>query len=215
MTEQHRTARHEQILLAAMACVAKEGFHRTTMADVIAASGLSSGAVYGYFRSKDDLIIALADRAVSLVGPVFADLLERDPLPSMPDAVEALTSHLGVVADQSVDITRVAVAAWAEAVRNPDVHERVVGRFLHLRGGFISLATRLQEAGRLDPDVDPAAVGRAAFGVMPGYILQRLLIGDVDPHSYAAGLAALGGQSAAGLAALGGRSGVPRPGTHR
>lgn len=194
VSEEHRTARREQIVSAAMVCVAREGFHRTTMAEVIAASGLSAGAVYGYFRSKDDLIAALADRAVGIVEPFFRSLLDLDPLPTIPEAVGLLAARVSAVSADGPDITRVAVAAWAEAVRNDAVNERVAARFLRIRACFVDLARGLQAEGRLDPDVDPEVVGCAAFGVMPGFILQRLLIGDVTPESYAAGLAALGGR---------------------
>ena len=59
VTDEHRAARREQILSAAIACVAEEGFHKTTMAHVIQRSGLSAGAVYGYFRGKDEIIGAM------------------------------------------------------------------------------------------------------------------------------------------------------------
>jgi AcrR family transcriptional regulator len=48
-------ARREQIVQAASRLFAERGFSRTTMADVVAASGLSTGAVYNYFPSKSDL----------------------------------------------------------------------------------------------------------------------------------------------------------------
>src|SRR5262245_65670139 len=71
VSEEHRAARREQILDAAIRCVGREGFHRTTMSHVIAESGLSAGAVYGYFSGKEDLIKASAGRALS----GFAELL--------------------------------------------------------------------------------------------------------------------------------------------
>ena len=46
--------------VAAWKCFSRNGFHSTSMADVIAEAGLSAGAVYLYFRSKDDIIVAVA-----------------------------------------------------------------------------------------------------------------------------------------------------------
>ena len=48
-------------LQAALACFAEDGFHQTGMADIVRRSGMSHGAVYGYFQSKDEIIEALAD----------------------------------------------------------------------------------------------------------------------------------------------------------
>ncbi len=211
VSEEHRAARREQILLAAIRCVAQDGFHRTTMAQVIAASGMSAGAVYGYFASKDDLIMAIADRAIGVVSDVFDELMVTDPLPTLPEAVGRLTDQIEAMAGRGdVDITRVAVAAWAEAVRDEAVRSLVALRLLAIRGRFEVLAGRLQDQGRLDPHVDPQHVAAAVFGSLPGFVLQRLVLGDVSASTYAAGLAAAGGLQAAGSAAPPPGPGLPR-----
>src|SRR5580698_7659121 len=61
ISDKQREGRRQQILEAALACFAEDGFHQTGMADIVKRSGLSHGAVYLYFQSKDDLIEALAD----------------------------------------------------------------------------------------------------------------------------------------------------------
>ena len=60
VTDAHRESRREQILIAAWKCFSRNGFHSTSMADVIREAGLSAGAVYLYFRSKDEIIVAVA-----------------------------------------------------------------------------------------------------------------------------------------------------------
>src|SRR6266436_2908069 len=60
ISQARRDARQQQILDAALACFSEDGFHQTGMADIVRRSGLSHGAVYLYFQSKDDLIEALA-----------------------------------------------------------------------------------------------------------------------------------------------------------
>jgi AcrR family transcriptional regulator len=61
ISELRRESRREQILEAALACFSENGFHQTGMADIVRRSGMSHGAVYVYFSSKDDIIEALAD----------------------------------------------------------------------------------------------------------------------------------------------------------
>jgi len=60
ISQAKRDARQQQILDAALACFSENGFHQTGMADIVRRAGLSHGAVYLYFQSKDDLIEALA-----------------------------------------------------------------------------------------------------------------------------------------------------------
>src|SRR6516165_1575697 len=65
VTEEYRDARRDQILSAARRCFLRDGFHATSMQDLFAEAGLSSGAVYRYFASKDDMIIAIAEENMS------------------------------------------------------------------------------------------------------------------------------------------------------
>jgi AcrR family transcriptional regulator len=50
--------RRAQIIGAALACFGRKGYVNTTMNDIVAESGLSKGAIYWYFKSKDDLFEA-------------------------------------------------------------------------------------------------------------------------------------------------------------
>src|SRR5207247_1825663 len=69
--------RREEILAAALRCFAREGFHRTTMQDIVAESGLSPGALYRYFAAKEDLIAAIAARHHAAELALLRDAAER------------------------------------------------------------------------------------------------------------------------------------------
>jgi AcrR family transcriptional regulator len=185
VTEAHLTARRDQIIDAATARFAANGFQATGMADVIAASGLSAGAVYRYFRSKDELIEAIVDRVLGRAAERFERLLEEGHAPDPADAVAAAVDLIvAVAADGSVDTTRVAVQAWAEALRSPAVAAVAGGAYGTMRGYFVEVARRAQQTGRLPDDADPAQLGAALFSFVLGFLLQRLLLGDVDPGAY-------------------------------
>lgn len=51
--------RREQILNAALQVFAQKGFHAARMQEVANVAGVSNGTVYNYFRSKDELLLAL------------------------------------------------------------------------------------------------------------------------------------------------------------
>jgi AcrR family transcriptional regulator len=53
--------RRNQIIESAIKVFAREGFANTRMEDVASESGLSKGLLYWYFKSKEDIIIAIAD----------------------------------------------------------------------------------------------------------------------------------------------------------
>ncbi len=60
ISDERKLERSQQILDAARRCFIDKGFHRASMSDVIRESGLSAGAVYSYYSSKEELIAAVA-----------------------------------------------------------------------------------------------------------------------------------------------------------
>lgn len=79
--------RRNQIIESAIKVFAREGFANTRMEDVAAESGLSKGLLYWYFKSKEDIIIAIADllfsaefrkmQNLSIEGQTSRDCLEN------------------------------------------------------------------------------------------------------------------------------------------
>src|SRR4051794_10313732 len=61
VTPAHEREVRDRIVRASLRVFAEKGFDRATMQDVVRASGLSVGAIYTYFRSKDELILAGCD----------------------------------------------------------------------------------------------------------------------------------------------------------
>jgi AcrR family transcriptional regulator len=191
VSDEHRTARREQILDAAVRCVAREGFHRTTMAHVIAESDLSAGAVYGYFKGKPDLIRAIASRALG----GFAELLHEvatGPGPVSPaSALRAVVTQVERLAEESGgDFPRVGLHAWSEAARDPEVREIVRASVERVHGAWLEVLARAEVDGTLRAG-DHAATARVMTGLMPGFVLQGPLLGSVDGAAYVAGFEAL------------------------
>ncbi|MFF0264130.1 TetR/AcrR family transcriptional regulator [Kribbella sp. NPDC004536] len=192
VTEEHRLARREQIVAAARTCMNEQGFHKTTMADVIRESRLSAGAVYGYFKSKEEIVAAIAEDALGTVDELFERLLATDAPLTPLAALEATIDHVVLVAQRpGGDVTRIAVQAWAESLRNEEIRGIAKGKYRKLRDHFLVIARRAQADGTLDRDVDPECVAQVMFSMIPGFVLQRLLIGDITPATYKAGLRAL------------------------
>ncbi|WP_028659888.1 TetR/AcrR family transcriptional regulator [Nocardioides insulae] len=192
VSEEHRARRRDQILTAAMRCAAREGFHKTTMSAVIRESGLSAGAVYLYFSSKQELIRAVAGTAVGAVAGTLGALTEPENVVPPEQALLATTSRiLEVGRAHDVEIIRVALQAWAEAARDPAVlallHEEIAG----IRAAWTDYAVAAIAAGHLAADADPVAVARTLMSMLPGFMLLRLVDPSTDPEQYAAGLAAL------------------------
>ncbi|MET0699182.1 MAG: helix-turn-helix domain-containing protein, partial [Mycobacterium sp.] len=78
ISEAARLEVRNTILVSAWKCFSRQGFHATSMDDVIAETGMSSSSVYRYFRSKDDLIDAAAQDTMAQTYSSLAELLDQD-----------------------------------------------------------------------------------------------------------------------------------------
>ena len=195
VTEQYLADRRAEILAAAARLFAGNGFHATSMAEIISESGLSAGAVYRYFRSKEELIGAVASVALSTADETFADLLADGATPSPAQAVTAIIEAISarLVGDPviGVDVTRIGVQVWAEALRNPELAARAAAVYEELRSRFAEVARRGQAVGHVPADAVPGQVGATLLSLVQGFLLQHLLLPGTDPADYLAGVSAL------------------------
>ncbi len=186
VSQEHRDARRDQITAAALRSFAEKGFQRTSMADIIAASGLSAGAIYLHFDSKQQIAVAAA-RAI--VGHRQQDMIERlthDPLPDPDELIAVVMAGLR----RELPDSRLLVQLWGEGVVDEDLGGIVVEIMDGLRGIFLPYLTRWAQLRRgLSPD-DAAAwaetVLPALLGLAQGYIVQSAIFRDFDSDAYLA-----------------------------
>ncbi|NLT54739.1 MAG: TetR/AcrR family transcriptional regulator [Actinomycetales bacterium] len=189
VSQQHRDARRRQIVAAAARSFAGKGFHRTSMQDVVAESGLSAGAVYRYFRSKDELVRTVAEEGVATLEEALDLVLagEGGQLPHQ-EITQVLRHVLAIATRGDVDLTRIAVSAWAEALGDDDLRALVHQAYAGPRHRLATLASRWRDAGHLRADADPDAVAQVLLSAVTGFVLLRLVLGEGDPERYAQGL---------------------------
>jgi len=189
VSAEHLAARRQQIIDAAWRRFARDGFHATSMQEVIAEAGLSVGAVYRYFPSKTDLIAAIAQQMADGIAAQLTTIAD-DPDRSLADVMEAA---VGIVdANAGPDgILPLAVQVWAEAQRDRVLAAMVSQVYGDLVTVYEKLAARAMARGELPAGTDPAAVGPPLAALVVGYGVLRLMTGKVDLTSYRAGLRAI------------------------
>src|SRR6516162_8826671 len=123
VSQQHRDARREQIMAAARRCFLRDGFHATSMQDLFAEAGLSSGAVYSYFTSKDDVIVAIAEENMRGVTEMIRAIATQRPVRPvgavLADVIDILRAK-----DAQDGLGKLTVIVWSEALRNPALAAR-------------------------------------------------------------------------------------------
>ncbi len=176
VSQQYRDERRDHILAAARRCFQRDGFHATSMQDLFAEAGLSSGAVYGYFASKEEMIMAIAEENSREVLAMMRAAAARHPDQS---AGAALAEALEIILtrDAQDGLGGVALLVWAEALRSPGLAAQFRDLFARLQADLAAVVRDRQQAGALPGDVSAEAVAAVLLAVMPGCILQQALIG--------------------------------------
>src|SRR5271155_2287161 len=88
ISDRQREARREQVLEAARACLEEHGLEAVSMEMIIARSGLSTGAVYGYFKGKDQIIHPANTDGTAAMADRLAPVLTNPGPPPPPEFVE-------------------------------------------------------------------------------------------------------------------------------
>ncbi|UWE13292.1 TetR/AcrR family transcriptional regulator [Actinacidiphila bryophytorum] len=189
VSEEHREARRRQILDAAWVCFARNGFHKTSMPDVFAEAGLSAGAVYRYFPGKEALITAIAEVSTQQLIDLLDERLAADVLPPPEELLPAIVEDLPATGGS--DPAAMAPQVWSEMMRDPRLAAAVAGMLgdIHLR--LTELCRRYQEAGLLDPGLDPGDTARVVIALIQGWIIQWNTMGLAAHQQITAGVRAL------------------------
>jgi AcrR family transcriptional regulator len=188
VSEAHLEARRRQILDAAARCFARDGFHRTSMQDVVRECGISAGLVYRYFASKDDMIAAIAtdwhDRRQAMIDPDGDGDGDGAVAPGRVELDDAAAAYLELLRSmgdpESLQDLRLGVQVWAETVRSERLREVARRGVDRPRGVLVDAVRRAQESGDLPHDVDPDALVRILIAVYQGLRLQTLWDETVD-----------------------------------
>ena len=184
------TAAHEQevrdrIVVAALRVFGERGFHGATIADVVRESGLSVGAIYTWFKSKDELFLAACDLAS---GRGFGELAAR--VPRGRTLAERLAIAVGFYFDSAEGeaaehpgTADFLLQAWAQADAEPAAREMLRRR----RDQLVTASTFLLEEGiargELPRWLDAVAVARAYTALLDGMLLVRAERGNAFRRS--------------------------------
>lgn len=198
ISEEKKSARRTQILDAAWTCFQRGGIQGTTMDDIIRQSGLSAGAVYSYFKNKDDLIVSAVTTSMSGLAEVLAPLLAAEKLLPPARLLEAITTSIsGFTARDGFDLKRIAILGWGEAQRNPQVNTALRNSYAVFREHLTQAARIWKQRGEIDSNADPADVAKTVLAAALGFVAQSAILGEVEPAMLERGLIAFRAPAAA------------------
>jgi AcrR family transcriptional regulator len=172
LTEDRRLRQRQRVLDAARLCFARQGFHATTMADIIREAQMSAGAVYGYFSGKHDLGLTAMDQEMARLSTALEPVFAGPPPGGLRVAVQAILERVAALSDGSeTDFCRMTVNAISEARRDALMQEALLAHlspFLTQLEGLVRVYSDTLQA-------DEAA--KSVFALILGQIVRQSLLG--------------------------------------
>jgi AcrR family transcriptional regulator len=170
-----KDARRQHILRAALRCFARSGYYPTTVDDIAAEAGVSKGAPYVYFESKEALFRALYDSwDCGLADRIQAAVARLDG----PDAwsprrvLEAVITAVGAHVGEEADLCRVLIEARTQAAYVGTVAEIVRASQAEALARMRQLVEAGVASGDWPPDTDPEVQARLVLAAIHGLMAE-------------------------------------------
>jgi AcrR family transcriptional regulator len=169
--------RRGQIIEAALACFTRKGYANTTMDDIVAESGLSKGAIYWYFKSKDDVFQAAFTSMFEAVGTGSVMALQ---------ACETAAERLRVGARTMVGLTRdiegyfaLIIEFWAQSENRDEVMGFWAEMLIQYQQAIAAIFKGGIQSGEFK-DVDADALAWMIMTAYDGLAAYDMMIPNLD-----------------------------------
>jgi len=180
MIQEERTLRSRtQVLDAALALFSHQGYRATSMRDIAAKAGVSTGNVYHHFKDKEAIFRELLDQYWRAIADPDFPINRALTTGSFPENLE----DIGHAARESVALWRPHVALiYVDVVEFEGSHIRKFYSEMAARFEMFVAAHRdeIKVEGKLRPEVSPAAAVMLAFRTFLQYFAVEIVFGVPD-----------------------------------
>lgn len=172
MTQQRSGVTRKRILAAALVCFSEKGYDASAVADICESAGVSKGAFYHHFPTKQAIFLALLS---DWLGELEARLLPtRDGEGSVPETLAHMADLSGGVFSAASGQLPLFLEFWIQAKRDPAVWNETIEPYHHYQQIFAGLIQSGITEGSLRP-VSPDVTAKVIVSLAVGLLLQSVL----------------------------------------
>jgi AcrR family transcriptional regulator len=162
-----------RILDAAVRRFSISGFNGASVDDICSDAGVSKGAFYHHYSTKQAVFLALLN---GWLGTIESGLkaVRQD---NVPQTLLNMTGMLPVIFASADNRLPMFLEFWLQASRDETVHQAMIAPYRN----FTDFFTKLIETGILEgslKEVDPGIISQAIISIAIGTLLQGLLDPD-------------------------------------
>lgn len=166
-----------QIMAAAIHLFSHSGYDSASVADICAKAGVSKGAFYHHFPSKQELFLVIVDQW--LQGIDIRLFSSRGKNETVPQSITRMAKTLGFVFQAASGQLPMFMEFMVQASRDQAVWDATIAPYRRYQQQFASLLEQGKKEGSIKPDVDVKTVSWSLLSLATGILLQ----GVVDPKA--------------------------------
>lgn len=166
-----------RLLEAATFVLARYGFERATLDEIVREAGFSKGAFYVHFERKDDLFLAMLEERISRQQEAFRRAVDFSK--SMDYNVRmTLSAVFGLLGEDPL-WGPLFMEFLAHAARNEKVRRRLGTMYEGWRQLIVDILSTSREAGRVRKDADLELMATILVATVEGSIIQSHLAPEI------------------------------------
>ncbi|MBO8157585.1 MAG: TetR/AcrR family transcriptional regulator [Bacillaceae bacterium] len=182
VSEEYKEKKRNQILDSAMDCFAEKGYKNTTMDDIVKQSGMSKGALYNYFKSKEDIYLSLLERNTDRTFEYFQKgFTEAETATEKLRRLLSLYYQMDHTDQDWLGRQRVYLEFWIDASMNDELRQSMMihsEKFIHFLKEIVEEG---KEKGEFRKDIDSQMISEAFWAMNDGVRLHLLVSKDQYP----------------------------------
>jgi AcrR family transcriptional regulator len=159
-----------KIMAAAVKLFSTRGFSAAAVDDICKAAGISKGAFYHHFESKQALFLALLDSWLQAVD----NAIEASQDKTAPETFTQMTEAFPYIFESAGEALPMFLEFWLQASRDKKIWEASVAPYRRYHKYFTSLIKKGVDEGSF-VEVDPELASRMIVSTAMGLFLQSLL----------------------------------------
>jgi AcrR family transcriptional regulator len=165
------TAR-ERLLDAATKLFATRGYSSASVEAITEEAGLTKGALYWNFQSKEDLLLTLLDERFDRRTQALSDVLKTATREE--DTALPVSQGFAAVIDERRELFLLSYEYWSLAVRDPSMRERYVMRQRSLRDGLATAIAARHQTLEVPLTMPASELATAIMALANGLAMERL-----------------------------------------
>lgn len=177
----YKEERRALLLQSALHCFAEKGFEATTIDHIVKHGGVSKGAVYHYFKSKEEIYLELIEAGIEEYFVGVRAVFEK--MESTIDKLRCLFFE-AYETDCCIPERRnrmlIMWEFWIYSSRQPETHEMVMSMNARLRSFLTELIEEGKSRGEFRADVDAKTIALLFWSIRNGIGINLFHLQDLD-----------------------------------